>query len=117
METTTIPSIFYWIKTIVSLTGVLVILWGTVIALYQFIFHHWKPNRHFYTIDLIRLQFGRTIILGLEFIIASDLIATTAVPDYYTVGILGALVAIRTLLSFFMNREIASLSHLSSKKV
>lgn len=106
----TFPETIFWIKNIVSFAGILLIFWGACIALYQFTFHHVKNAKHFYTLDFIRLQFGRTIILGLEFIIASDLISTTTAPDYYSVGILASLVGIRTVLSFFMNREISSLS-------
>ncbi len=94
------------IKRVVSLIGVLVILWGAFEALYLFICHCQKSSSKTSSIDLIRLKFGRTIILGLEFIVAADVIETTAAPDYYSVGILASLVGIRTLLTFFMNREL-----------
>lgn len=61
-------------------------------------------------INKIRLDLGRILILGLEFIIAADLIGTTTAPDYYSVGIVAIVVAIRTILSYSLNRELKSLS-------
>ena len=98
------------IKRLVALIGVFIILWGALAAIYHFIGHLPKSGKKMDSIDLIRLKFGRTIILGLEFIVAADVIETTMAPDYYTLGILASLVGIRTLLTFFMNREMLSLS-------
>jgi len=96
----------------VSFLGILIIFFGTLIALYQFarfIFFD-KSSTHKNTINKIRLNLGQAIILGLEFIVAADLIGTTTTPDYYAVGILASIVLIRTLLSFTLNKEILSLS-------
>ena len=73
-------------------------------AIFQFfirLFNHPKKDQ-FLTLDLIRLDLGRTIVLGLEFIVASDVIETTTTPDYYALGILSILVVIRTFLSYFL---------------
>lgn len=48
--------------------------------------------------------------MGLEFIVAADLIGTTTTPDYYALGILAIIVAIRTVLSFTLNRELMALN-------
>lgn len=61
-------------------------------------------------INHIRLNLGRIFILGLEFIVASDLIGTTTTPDYYALGLAAIIVLIRTLPSFSLNRELMSLS-------
>ncbi|NGX48047.1 MAG: hypothetical protein K1000chlam3_01434 [Chlamydiae bacterium] len=110
-EGTTLLALFLIvIKKIVALIGTIVILWGACVAIYQFIGHRQNTPKLMDAIDLIRLKFGRTIILGLEFIVAADVIATTSAPDYYSVGILASLVGIRTLLTYFMNRELMGLS-------
>lgn len=98
------------IKKIIALIGVLVIFWGALHAIYHFIRHCQENHRKMDNTDLVRLKFGRVIILGLEFIVAADVIETTTAPDYYSVGILAALVGIRTMLTFFMNRELTALS-------
>ena len=98
------------IKKAIALIGVFIIFWGACEAVYFFVGHWLKPNRKETSLDVIRLRFGRSIILGLEFIVAADVIETTTAPDYYSIGILASLVAIRTFLSYFMNRELRVIS-------
>lgn len=96
----------------VSFCGILIIAIGVAIALIQFVFHfvtNKMDPQNAYT-NLIRLRLGRVIILGLEFIIAADLIGSTTTPDYYDLGILAIIVVIRTVLSYTLNREIESLA-------
>jgi uncharacterized membrane protein len=55
----------------------------------------------------LRSFFGRTILLGLEILVAADLIRTVAVdPSLENVGVLGIIVLIRTFLSFSLDVEI-----------
>jgi uncharacterized membrane protein len=54
-----------------------------------------------------RSDFGKAILLGLEFLIASDIVGTVAVgPTFQDLGILALLVVIRTFLSFSLELEI-----------
>jgi len=54
-----------------------------------------------------RQQLGRAILLGLEFLVAGDIINTVAVdPSFRSVGVLAGIVAIRTFLSFSLEVEI-----------
>jgi uncharacterized membrane protein len=96
----------------ISFIGILVILTGVLMSLSQYLVYIFSGQ--FKTqganINLIRLRLGRTLILGLEFIVAADLIGTTTTPDYYAVGILAIIVLIRTVLSFSLNRELMSIS-------
>jgi uncharacterized membrane protein len=56
---------------------------------------------------IVRTVFGRSILLGLEFLIAADIIRTVAVqPSLQNVAILGLIVLIRTFLSFSLEVEI-----------
>ena len=55
----------------------------------------------------LRNSLGRTILLGLEILVAADLIRTVAVdPSLANVGALALIVAIRTVLSFSLEIEI-----------
>ena len=50
---------------------------------------------------------GRSILLGLELLVAADIIRTVAVtPTFQSVGVLGLIVLIRTFLSFSLELEI-----------
>lgn len=100
--------IVLWIQHAISFCGVLIIFLGVVIALVQFLYNLIKDQPN--TVNAIRLRLGKIIILGLEFIVAADLIGTTTTPDYYAVGILAIIVVIRSVLSFTLNKEIESLS-------
>jgi uncharacterized membrane protein len=56
---------------------------------------------------IIRTYFGRSILLGLEILVAADLIRTVAVePTLENVFVLGVIVLIRTFLSFSLEIEI-----------
>ena len=56
---------------------------------------------------VFREQLGRSILLGLEFLVAADIIRTVAItPDARSVAILGGIVLIRTFLSFSLQLEV-----------
>ena len=56
-----------------------------------------------------RRSIGRSILLGLELLVAGDIIRTVVVdPTFESVGVLAAIVAIRTFLSFTLGVEIPS---------
>jgi len=56
---------------------------------------------------VLRETFGGVLLLGLEILVAADLIRTVAVaPTLENVGVLGLIVLIRTFLSFSLEIEI-----------
>jgi uncharacterized membrane protein len=61
--------------------------------------------------NMIRSYFGRSILLGLEILVAADLIRTVAVDTTLeNVLVLGLIVLIRTFLSFSLEIEIEGIS-------
>jgi len=55
----------------------------------------------------IRAVFARSILLGLEFLVAADIIRTVAVqPSVENVAVLGLIILIRTFLSFSLEVEL-----------
>lgn len=54
----------------------------------------------------IRLRLGRVLTLGLEFTVASDILRTAVAPTRQDILNLGAIVLLRTLLNYFLEREI-----------
>jgi uncharacterized membrane protein len=57
--------------------------------------------------ETYRRRLGRSILLGLEFLVAADIIRTVAVtPTFASVGVLALIVLIRTFLSFSLELEI-----------
>ena len=56
--------------------------------------------------EKIRFDIGVHLLLGLEFLIAADVIRSIIRPTLEELGILGGIVAIRTVISYFLNKEI-----------
>ncbi len=54
----------------------------------------------------VRLRLGRYLALGLEFQLASDVLSTAVAPTFEEIGKLAAIAAIRTLLNYFLGKEI-----------
>lgn len=55
-----------------------------------------------------RRALGRSILLGLELLVAADIIRTVAItPTLESVAVLGGIVLIRTFLSFSLELEIS----------
>jgi uncharacterized membrane protein len=91
----------------IELAGVAIILCGIVLATGAFAVESrrtgfWRQGYERYRSDL-----GRGILLGLELLVAADIIATITAPlTFASVGLLGAIVLIRTFLSFSLETEI-----------
>ena len=57
----------------------------------------------------LRRNVGRSILLGLELLVAGDIIRTVAIaPTFTSVGVLAAIVAVRTFLSFTLEVELTT---------
>jgi uncharacterized membrane protein len=56
----------------------------------------------------LRRRIGRSVLLGLELLVAGDIIRTVAVtPTFESVGVLAVIVLVRTFLSFTLEVEIS----------
>jgi len=54
----------------------------------------------------IRLSLGKSLALTLEFLLAADILRTAVAPNWDDIGKLAAIAALRTLLNYFLEREI-----------
>src|SRR5215813_6462436 len=85
---------------IIELVGVMLILGGAAAATVNFL-TRWASTGLDNAYREYRQHLGRAILLGLEFLVAGDIINTVAVdPTFRSVGVLAGIVAIRTFLSF-----------------
>jgi len=92
---------------VIELTGVAIIAAGAVVTLAMFLYRVARRENLVATVASFRSSFGRAILLGLEFLIAADIINTVAVrPTLESVAVLGGIVLIRTFLSFSLELEI-----------
>lgn len=114
MDWITFHKILTIIQGIVSFLGAVIIFFGVLRALSQYAyqtFTKYPDKKQIISVNTIRLKLGKDLLLGLEFIVAADLIGTTTTPDYYSLGLVAGIVAIRTLLSFTINRELMTLKN------
>jgi uncharacterized membrane protein len=91
---------------ILELVGAAIILGGVLIASIRFLADghstNWQDAYGRY-----RAGLGRGILLGLELLVGADIISTITAPlTFESVGLLGAIIAIRTFLSFSLETEI-----------
>ena len=92
------------IGTAIDAIGVAVIAGGAVLAVFMTL---GKGRREEGAYDFFRRRLGRAILLGLEFLVAADIIRTVAVtPTGESVLVLGGIVLIRTFLSFSLQLEM-----------
>lgn len=56
--------------------------------------------------EQVRLKMGRWLALALEFELAADILRTAVAPSWDEIGKLAAIVVLRTVLNFFLQKEI-----------
>ncbi|MBN1913792.1 MAG: DUF1622 domain-containing protein [Candidatus Omnitrophica bacterium] len=94
-----------------NIAGALITVWGAVIALYIFIRKEfWKRKVAVQMNDSLRVKLGSYLVLSLEFFIAADIIKTILTPTWESIGMLGAIVIIRTVLSYFLTKDLKDYS-------
>jgi uncharacterized membrane protein len=57
----------------------------------------------------LRVQFGSSLTLALELLLAADILRTAVAPTWEEIGKLAAIAAIRTVLNYFLERELKTL--------
>ncbi|MFC3690244.1 DUF1622 domain-containing protein [Aquipuribacter hungaricus] len=90
---------------LVEATGALIIFVGAAIAAVAFVRTLFSRHCNGEFVP-IRLRLGRYLALGLEFQLASDVLSTAIAPTFEEIGKLAAVATIRTLLNYFLGKEI-----------
>ena len=91
----------------IEIAGIVVLVAGGVAAALAFAMRVVRRRAFGPSYDALRADLGRAILLGLEFLVAADIIGTIAVePTFRSLGVLALIVVIRTFLSFSLEVEI-----------
>lgn len=102
---TSIQELLGPVALLLEIAGVAAILVATVLATLTYV--RALRRREERAFEHYRANLGRGILLGIEFLVGADIIATVTAPLTWTsVGLLGAIVLIRTFLSFSLETEI-----------
>jgi uncharacterized membrane protein len=96
----------YWLHIVgngIEIFGVLVIVLGIGCSTFLYV-GQWMAELHYAT---YKIRIGRSLLLGLEVLVAADIVKTIALDLTFTsLGLLAGLVLIRTFLSWTLVLEI-----------
>jgi uncharacterized membrane protein len=96
-----------WVTHALEIVGVSIIVVGAFATLIIFLRRLLGGGDRLEAFTAFRSNLGRSILLGLEFLIAADIVYTVAIePSLNSVAVLAAIVAVRTFLSFSLSLEI-----------
>jgi uncharacterized membrane protein len=103
----TVDAVMHLITTVIEIAGVGIIVISAIVAAFLFL-RQGLGNRDWNTAyEGLRANLARGILLGLEFLVAADIIGTVALtPTFESLGVLAGIVVIRTFLSFSLEVEI-----------
>ena len=94
-----------YVAQIMEVFGVVIIGLGAAVALLRFFVPIWESHPRSYR--QLRRDLGKAILLGLEILVAADIIATVVTePTMQKVLTLGVIVLIRTFLSLSLQVEL-----------
>lgn len=100
------------LATVISVVSLLIVTYGALVAFISFLGNELKRfTGQYSTVNIRRLraELGTYLLLGLELLIASDILKTVLEPSLDELAILGGIVVLRTILSVFLNKEIKEL--------
>jgi len=101
--------VIQWTTIAIEMAGILTIIAGAVYSISRYIRDSLRKKELYECYSELRANLGYSILLGLEFLVAADIISTVTIePSISSVAALGGIVLIRTFLSFALKREIAS---------
>jgi uncharacterized membrane protein len=92
----------------VDVAGVVAIAGGVGLTTLLTAGRLWRRESHVYR--RFRQEVGRAILLGLELLVAADIIRTVAIsPTLESVAVLSGIVLVRTFLSFSLEVELTGM--------
>ncbi len=104
--------ILEYISLAVGIVAIAIIVWGVMLGLFEFLkneFYRFRlKDTTITTLHKIRHTVGSYLLLGLEFLIAADIIRTIVKPTLEELAILGGIVVIRTIISYFLGKELSN---------
>lgn len=103
--------LFEGVVNIINAFAALVIIWGAGQAIVRVIMLEMNSvlvgvSKKLRKYDAIKVDFGHKLAFGLEFLLAGDILQLIFVPSMEELIFLGALVAIRIAVNYFLTQEI-----------
>jgi uncharacterized membrane protein len=93
---------------VVDIAGVVAIVGGIIVMTVYFASTLLRGNALTEAYERYRRGIGRALLLGLEILVAADIIRTVAIsPSFESVGVLALIVVVRTFLSWSLELELS----------
>ena len=86
-----------------------IVAYGAVIALYYIVLRCLREDLDYECYTRARVRLGRRLVVGLEFLLGADILRTAISPTWNQIGIVAAIVVLRSALSLLLEREIERL--------
>ena len=101
-----------WAVLAIDAVASLIMVWAFLLAVFGFVRVSFSTAtaERIRQLQMVRCDLGMKLVFALELLIISDLLHTVISQTMEGLAFLGALVVIRTLVSFFLNREIQEVS-------
>jgi len=96
----------------VETVAVLIIAVGSIHAVLAIVAAFARGDRHPGWGRAIWVTFGSWLLGGLQFALAADIVRSAISPSWEQIGQLAAIAAIRTFLSYFLERDLREIGHL-----
>ncbi len=93
--------------------AVIFIVTGIVGALVIYIRKTFLVRQDYRTTTESRIHLGHSLSVALEFLIAADILKTAIAPSWEDIGQLAAIVCIRTVLNYFLHKELKEMEAIS----
>lgn len=114
-----IKIILLYASDLINLIGVLILLFGYLKVLLKYIREEYKDILHtpIRKIQQIRCELGIYLLLTLDFLIASDILATVTGLDQEKLIELSVMIVLRTAIGFFLTKEVDDLDKKHDKVI
>ncbi len=108
-----------WLILILQGISVAVIIYGVIITIFKFFkIEFSKGNRilKIKNLNMTKNFLGSYILFGLEILVCSGIILSILKPTLYDILLLGSTVTLRTVISYFLKKELKSSNANSNSK-
>lgn len=100
-----LDEVSFLVAEIIGFIGIAVMVYGALMATWHFIECTFY-DRHTEGLPRIRIELGKHLALGLEFLVGKDIIESIVRPSWDDLGKLAAIIALRTAVTFMLSWEL-----------
>lgn len=103
MVTTSLEALSIFVASVIGYIGVMIMAYGGVKSALHFMLSTIRKQNH---LPHIRIELGKHLALGLEFLVGKDIIESIMQPTWDELGKLAAIIALRTAVTLMLSWEL-----------